>query len=142
MNIPSITYDFSQLFEFTDQIADSSCLVYQKTLPEEDRFAQLVRASSSTTKSRSPVESEALDDLLEFLKNVASVAEAPCIILVGVEEYSMELLRERLSARDKLLLSQLVCGHTNWRRILSLLSLPGLADADLEEFRRGALPSA
>ena len=54
----------------------------------------------------------------------------------------MELLRERLSARDKLLLSQLACGHTNRRRIHSLLSLPELADADLEEFHGGTLPPA
>eukprot|EP00088_Acartia_fossae_P003004 TRINITY_DN11251_c0_g1_i1.p1 TRINITY_DN11251_c0_g1~~TRINITY_DN11251_c0_g1_i1.p1 ORF type:complete len:104 (-),score=30.15 TRINITY_DN11251_c0_g1_i1:258-569(-) len=29
--IPSITYDISQLFEFIDQLADLSCLVYQKS---------------------------------------------------------------------------------------------------------------
>ena len=34
-NIPWITYDFSQFFEFNDQLADPSCLVYQKTLPED-----------------------------------------------------------------------------------------------------------
>ena len=30
-NIPSITYDISQLFEFIDQLADLSCLVYQRS---------------------------------------------------------------------------------------------------------------
>jgi len=30
-DIPSITYDISQLFEFIDQLADLSCLVYQKS---------------------------------------------------------------------------------------------------------------
>ncbi|CAB4069224.1 Enhancer of rudimentary homolog,Protein enhancer of rudimentary [Lepeophtheirus salmonis] len=30
-NIPSITYDISQLFDFVDQLADLSCLVYQKS---------------------------------------------------------------------------------------------------------------
>jgi len=30
-NIPSITYDISQLFDFIDQLADLSCLVYQKS---------------------------------------------------------------------------------------------------------------
>ncbi|XP_064621784.1 enhancer of rudimentary homolog isoform X2 [Lineus longissimus] len=30
-NSPSITYDISQLFEFLDQLADVSCLVYQKS---------------------------------------------------------------------------------------------------------------
>lgn len=29
-NSPSITYDISQLFEFIDQLADLSCLVYDK----------------------------------------------------------------------------------------------------------------
>jgi len=28
---PSITYDISQLFDFIDQLADLSCLVYQKS---------------------------------------------------------------------------------------------------------------
>ncbi|KAA0190004.1 hypothetical protein HAZT_HAZT001003 [Hyalella azteca] len=30
-NTPSITYDISQLFDFIDQLADLSCLVYQKS---------------------------------------------------------------------------------------------------------------
>ena len=30
-NIPSITYDISQLFDFIDQLADLSCLVYQRS---------------------------------------------------------------------------------------------------------------
>ena len=30
-NIPSITYDISQLFDFIDQLADLSCLVYHKS---------------------------------------------------------------------------------------------------------------
>ena len=30
-NIPSITYDISQLFDFIDQLCDLSCLVYQKS---------------------------------------------------------------------------------------------------------------
>ncbi|KAJ9578247.1 hypothetical protein L9F63_005517, partial [Diploptera punctata] len=30
-NTPSITYDISQLFDFVDQLADLSCLVYQKS---------------------------------------------------------------------------------------------------------------
>ncbi len=30
-NIPSITYDISQLFDFVDQLADLSCLVYQRS---------------------------------------------------------------------------------------------------------------
>nr|CAD7428391.1 unnamed protein product [Timema monikensis] len=30
-NTPSITYDISQLFDFIDQVADLSCLVYQKS---------------------------------------------------------------------------------------------------------------
>jgi len=30
-NSPSITYDISQLFDFIDQLADLSCLVYQKS---------------------------------------------------------------------------------------------------------------
>ncbi|KAK2160277.1 hypothetical protein LSH36_137g07063 [Paralvinella palmiformis] len=30
-NSPSITYDISQLFDFIDQMADLSCLVYEKT---------------------------------------------------------------------------------------------------------------
>jgi len=29
-NSPSITYDISQLFDFIDQLADLSCLVFQK----------------------------------------------------------------------------------------------------------------
>ncbi|XP_005181537.1 enhancer of rudimentary homolog [Musca domestica] len=30
-NTPTITYDISQLFDFLDQLADISCLVYQKS---------------------------------------------------------------------------------------------------------------
>ncbi|EDS39107.1 enhancer of rudimentary protein [Culex quinquefasciatus] len=30
-NTPTITYDISQLFDFVDQLADLSCLVYQKS---------------------------------------------------------------------------------------------------------------
>ncbi|XP_065564998.1 enhancer of rudimentary homolog [Artemia franciscana] len=30
-NIPSITYDITQLFDFIDQLADLSCLVYMKS---------------------------------------------------------------------------------------------------------------
>ena len=30
-DIPSITYDISQLFDFIDQLADLSCLVYHKS---------------------------------------------------------------------------------------------------------------
>ncbi|XP_075988873.1 enhancer of rudimentary [Anticarsia gemmatalis] len=30
-NTPTITYDISQLFDFIDQLADLSCLVYQKS---------------------------------------------------------------------------------------------------------------
>lgn len=30
-NIPSITYDISQLFDFVDQLSDLSCLVFDKT---------------------------------------------------------------------------------------------------------------
>lgn len=30
-NSPSITYDISQLFDFVDQLADLSCLVFQKS---------------------------------------------------------------------------------------------------------------
>jgi len=30
-NIPSITYDISQLFDFVDQLRDLSCLVFDKT---------------------------------------------------------------------------------------------------------------
>merc|ERR1712056_79676 len=30
-NVPSITYDISQLFDFVDALSDLSCLVYQKS---------------------------------------------------------------------------------------------------------------
>jgi hypothetical protein len=30
-NIPSITYDIAQLFSFIDELADLSCLVYEKS---------------------------------------------------------------------------------------------------------------
>ncbi|CAG9862181.1 unnamed protein product [Phyllotreta striolata] len=31
-NTPTISYDLSQLFDFIDQLADLSCLVYQKSV--------------------------------------------------------------------------------------------------------------